>query len=121
MDERLWLSEEECRSRWGNPIFRLGGYWEYSEIYYDTEADGFMELRLREEYLDTGTVSEGCYALPDDQLWSRLVELNHEDGMRAYLNIRGTAPEGFDLSKLLPKPEETASCDRELPHTPKTV
>lgn len=74
-------------------LFKLGDGWSWSKIYYDEDRDIFVRELYREEYLDTGTVCEGCFPISDEQLWDSLVRDVNEEGIAEYLKIRGAAPE----------------------------
>lgn len=94
MSDRFFLSEEEITRKYGKSIttITLRGGWEHSDVYYDAENDCFIEERYHEEYLDTGTVCDGCFPLTDSMLWDQLVETCNEEGMSAYLKIRKQSP-----------------------------
>lgn len=92
MSDRFFLSEEEITRKYGKPIMTIGGNWEHSDVYYDAENDCFIEERYHEEYLDTGTVCDGCFPLPDSMLWDKLVKTCNEEGMSTYLKIRKQSP-----------------------------
>lgn len=99
MSERFFLSEEEIENRFGKPITVISEMWTHSDIYYDAENDQFVEERYHEEYLDTGTVCDGCYVISDGYLWKELVRTCNEEGMKAYLKYRKTTPETWDPGK----------------------
>ncbi|MBQ9967814.1 MAG: hypothetical protein IJO88_03730 [Oscillospiraceae bacterium] len=73
-------------------LFQLGEGWAWSKIYFDEATDGFVEERYHEEYLDTGTVCDGAKPISDVALWERVVKDDNEDGIDAFLKIRGRAP-----------------------------
>lgn len=88
----IFISEEEIKCKCGKPIATLKEPWKHSNIYYDKENDRFIEERYHEEYLDTGTVRDGCFLVSETILWGKLVEICDEEGMRAYLKIRKKDP-----------------------------
>lgn len=90
--DRILISEEEIECKYGKPIATLKEPWKHSNIYYDKENDRFIEERYHEEYLDTGTVRDGCFLISETILWGKLVEICDEEGMRAYLKIRKKDP-----------------------------
>ena len=99
MSERFFLSEQEIEKRYGRPIAVISDMWTHSDIYYDAENDQFVEERYHEEYLDTGTVCDGCYIIPDRYFWKELVRTCNEEGMAAYLKYRNHIPESYDTGK----------------------
>lgn len=99
MSERFFLSEEEITKRFGKPIAVIRDMWTHSDIYYDAENDQFVEEQYHEEYLDTGTVCDGCYVISDGYLWKELVRTCNDEGIAAYLKYRNHIPEAFETGK----------------------
>lgn len=99
MSERFFLSEQEIEKKYGKPIAVISDMWTHSDIYYDSENDQFIEERYHEEYLDTGTVCDGCYVMPDGCFWKELVRTCNEEGMAAYLKYRNHIPKPYDTGK----------------------
>lgn len=99
MSERFFLSEQEIEEKYGKPIIIIREMWTHSYIYYDAENDQFIEERYHEEYLDTGTVYDGCYIIPDGYLWKELVRTCNEEGMATYLKYRNHIPKAFETGK----------------------
>lgn len=93
MNKRFFLSKEEIEEKYGKPIISIEEIWSHSYIYYDAENDRFIEELYREEYLDTGTVYEGCRIISDEYLWKYLVRTSNEEGISTYLKYRKHIPE----------------------------
>ena len=103
MSEKINVSEDNIKCKYGEIITTFKADWEHQDVYYDAESDCFLEARYHEEYLDTGTVYDGCFSISEDMLWDKLVKTCDEEGMRAYLKIRKKAPttekKGESISK----------------------
>lgn len=119
MSERFFLSEEEIEKRFGKPIAVISEMWTHSDIYYDAENDQFVEERYHEEYLDTGTVCDGCYVISDGYLWKELVRTCNEEGLEAYLNYRGKIPESLDRGKMVTHEEFLEGLSALMENNPK--
>lgn len=89
MSKKINISEDNIKCKYGEIITTFKTCWEQQDVYYDAELDRFLEARYHEEYLDTGTVYDGCFSISDDTLWNKLVDTCDEEGMRAYLKILG--------------------------------
>ena len=105
MNGRIFLTEQEIEEKYGKPIIIIGERWAHSCIYYDSANDQFIEERYHEEYLDTGTVCDGCYIISDGYLWKKLVRTCDEEGMATYLKYRNHIPETFETDKTVTKEE----------------
>lgn len=92
MDRRSFLSTEELKERYGNPIASISEMWSHSYIYYDAIEDQFIQEKYHEEYLDTGTVYDGCFLVEDGYVWDELVRTCNEQGMAAFRACRPTIP-----------------------------
>lgn len=92
MGERFYLSSDAAATAHLRSITTLGGGWQHSDVYYDTKRDCFIEEQYHEEYLDTGTVCDGCVTLTDEYLWAELVSGCNEKGIEEYLKIRKNPP-----------------------------
>lgn len=99
MSERFFLSEQEKQNRYGDPIIVIRETWTHSDIYYDVANAQFIEERYHEEYLDTGTVCDGCFIISDGDLWGELVRTCNEKGMTTYLKYRKHIPEPVQIGK----------------------
>lgn len=99
MSERFFLSEQEIEKRYGKPIAVIRDLWTHSDVYYDAENDQFIEERYHEENLDTGTVCDGCYVMPDGYFWNELVRTCNEEGMASYLKCRNYIPKPYHVGK----------------------
>lgn len=119
MSERFFLSEQEIKKRYGKPITVISGMWAHSDIYYDAENDQFVEERYHEEYLDTGTVCDGCYVISDGYLWNELVRTCNEEGMVAYLKYRNHIPEAYEIGKTVTMEEFLEGLNALMENNPK--
>lgn len=106
MSERFFLSEQEKQNRYGEPVICISEAWTHSDIYYDVANDQFIEERYHEEYLDTGTVCDGCFIISDGELWRELVRTCNEKGMTTYLKYRKHIPEPFQIGKTVTMDED---------------
>ena len=92
MSDRIYLSEQEILQKYGQPVIVIRNAWTHSDVYYDAENNQFIEERYHEEYLDTGTVCDGCFSISDEELWDKLVTHCNEEGMSTYLKYREHKP-----------------------------
>lgn len=99
MSDRILMSEQEILQKFGQPIIRFRDNWTHSDVYYDADNDRFVEERYHEEYLDTGTVCDGCFLISNEEIWDKLVKHCDEDGMEVYLQYRDHAPIPYKVSE----------------------
>lgn len=92
MGEKFYLSSDATKNSHLHEITTLGGGWQHSDIYYDSQKDCFVEESYHEEYLDTGTVCDGCENITDEYLWAALISACNEKGIERYLKFRNSPP-----------------------------
>jgi len=105
MSDRILMSEQEVSQKCGRSIIRFNDTWTSSYIYYDSENDRFIEERYHEEYLDTGTIRDGCFPISDQELWHTLVKHCNDDGMNAYFKHRSHTPPPLHIEDTITEDE----------------